>query len=268
MKQPSIWKQIKDENASFVAQFSSENEYEKAGLTLKDQMLVVQKRDAKVLHGVTRGPDAQWQVRFTLNGKQEILFACYSLPVAALMRDLLLTMLIKYPHCVANYAKVKLDPAQENAAFNFSRNVRSNYECFGFGPGSKEIMNFLERVEKILLDRGTLYALTLEELAAREQIASQSKTHADSAAQKRYQTRRNTQLDQVFEQVRTIAESSNKLDELRARLFDWMDKKDVAIGIVSDQIEFMTGQFESLKLAVEKNTATFQKLIDEARASK
>lgn len=261
MKQPSIWKQILDENQLFVDQFISEGTFEKAGLTQLDNQIVCRKRDAKVLRGVTKTAPGPWQVRFTINGRQEILFVCRCLTVAALMRDLLLTMLLRYPHC----AKVKqLDPKSEHADFNLPLAVRELYDGQSITPERTSVFEFLERVEKLLLDKGILYPITPEEAAARDQIALQSAKQADTSAQLRYQKRRSTQLDQALEQIHTFGESASKLEELRARLYDWMDRKDASIGVVSQQIEFMAAEFESLKQAVGTMTATFQHLIDTA----
>lgn len=263
MKSPSLWKQIYDENGAFVGQFLDENSFDKAGLTEADARLVIKKRGENKLHGITYANN-QWQARFSINGKQEILFSSYSLAVSALMRDLLLSMLTRYPHCAPTYAKY-FDPKKEDAFFNLPLNVRLPYHrpCAGMHG---VVVTFLERVEKLLLDKGILYPITPEEAAARAQIELQSSKQANTSAQLRYQKRRSTQLDQVLEQISAFGETASKMDELRARLFDWMDRKDAAHEHISQQIEFMTGEFESLKLAVGELTATFRKLIDEARA--
>lgn len=260
MKNPSLWKLIHDDNTAFLGQFIDEMSFEKAGLSEADNKLVLLKREENKLKGVTRAKD-QWQVRFTINSKQEILFVGYSLAVAALMRDLLLTMLMRYPHCAPTYSKV--DPAEENGVFNLPLAVR---ECYTIDLNrTKSTIEFLERVEKLLLDKGILYPITPEEAAARDQIALQSAKQADTSAQLRYQKRRSTQLDQALEQISAFGKSASEMDELRARLFDWMDRKDAAHEIISQQIEFMTTQFESLKQAVNSMTVTFQNLLDEAR---
>lgn len=261
MKKPSLWKQIADENAAFVGQFDSEVTFEKAGLTSAEQRLVLDKRQANKLHGVTLALD-KWQVRFTINGRQEILFVSGSLVVAALMRDLLLTVLLKYPHCCKRQVgnPVVIDPAKENGIFNLPLCARERYAVFGFGPGSKEVMNFVGRVEKLLLDKGILYPITPEEAAERALVSSK-----EPSAQLRYQKRRSTQLEQALEQIQTMGNSCQKMAELCARHVDLAEKSDAKIEILSQQVEFSTSQFESLKLAVGTLTATFRELIDQAR---
>lgn len=241
-----------------------ERSYPSAGLTDDAAKLVMQKARVNALSGISRGPKGgappQFQVRFSLHKKQEVLFSSYCLPASALMRDLFISLFTRYPHCVApRYANFK--PDEEDARFNLPLFIREQYACytpdgpnnFAAGQPISDVLDFLANVEDFLLAKGILYPAPLKsEEAIPALVVFPRKRQA-------------SQLAQVLERIQTFGESVSRIDEQRARLFDWANERDDEIQKISQQINFNTAQLQSLGVAVAELTATFRNLIDSAK---
>jgi hypothetical protein len=79
-------------------------------------------------------------------------------------------------------------------------------------------------------------------------------------------SKRRANIRKDAELLKEITQTSNqRFDELAARLFDWMDRRDVEFDNLRQRYEFMTAEIKSLRLAVEQNTAAYTTLVEHAR---